>query len=322
MAGGERIPIVLAVLREDKRVFLAWRDRRCHQGNCWELPGGRREAGELAAEALRRELHEELGLSVEVGMPLIYFGCDYPDRLLQFDVYEVHRDHGCCRPGINGRTRWCQQGDLHRQSMPSANRAIVHAVQLPHTYALLPARDDDTINDFVLRLQHAYRLGARLFLLRAPGLAAERQRVFLQACRSAPIDVRHSLLLHDRPELVEACHAAGVHCSQSFAAALNRRPVDKDRWFAVSCHSLTEVRRAEALGADFCVLGPVAATPSHAKDSPTLGLEKFRSITKQANIPVFAIGGMCLNDVPAIRNAGGQGIAAIRCFYRTVHDVN
>ena len=66
--------------------------------------------------------------------------------------------------------------------------------------------------------------------------------------------------------------------------------------------------------ADFCVLGPVAATPSHAKDSRTLGIGAFCSIAKKAAIPVFAIGGMSMAALSDLRRCGAQGIAALRRF--------
>jgi 8-oxo-dGTP diphosphatase len=47
------------------RVLLARRARGQRQAGCWELPGGKLEPGESTAEALRRELEEELGLGAQ-----------------------------------------------------------------------------------------------------------------------------------------------------------------------------------------------------------------------------------------------------------------
>jgi 8-oxo-dGTP diphosphatase len=66
----ERLPTVLVaagVIIERGRVLLTRRKAGTHLGGAWELPGGKVLAGEDPREALRRELHEELGIDVAVG---------------------------------------------------------------------------------------------------------------------------------------------------------------------------------------------------------------------------------------------------------------
>ena len=87
MTATKETPVVLAVSRKGHRILLVWRDRHLPAGDCWELPGGKQQAGETAAATLRRELHEELAWLVDAGAPLICFSWRYPDRLLRFDVY-------------------------------------------------------------------------------------------------------------------------------------------------------------------------------------------------------------------------------------------
>ena len=65
------IEVVAGVLtRPDGRVLTCRRAPDRPAAGQWEFPGGKVEPGELAAEALRRELHEELGLDVVVGEPI------------------------------------------------------------------------------------------------------------------------------------------------------------------------------------------------------------------------------------------------------------
>ena len=59
--------VVAAALVEGGRVLAAQRPAHKSQGGLWELPGGKVEAGEPPAEALRRELEEELGCASEIG---------------------------------------------------------------------------------------------------------------------------------------------------------------------------------------------------------------------------------------------------------------
>ena len=125
------------------------------------------------------------------------------------------------------------------------------------------------------------------------------------------------LLLHDHPGEVERLDVAGVHLSQSAVSALfadqpTKRPLASRYWLCVSCHSLAEIRAAERAGADFCVLGPVKTTPGHTAEA--MGFAAFAKLAAQARIPVYALGGLCCEDLPQARISGAQGIAGIRCF--------
>ncbi len=156
--------------------------------------------------------------------------------------------------------------------------------------------------------------GVRLIVLRAKDADAGGYRLLAARVAAKAREAGAELLLHDRPEQVGPCGAAGVHLSQAaFARLGEKRPVPPELWFAVSCHGRGELRRAEAAGADFCVLGPVKPTPGHAA---SLGFIAFEEIVRDARIPVYALGGMAREDLAEARARGAQGIAGIRCFDR------
>ena len=89
-----------------------------------------------------------------------------------------------------------------------------------------------------------------------------------------------------------------------------KRP-SSERRVAASCHTLADLRRAEDLRCDFVVLGPVAATPTHPGATP-LGWEGFAALREETALPIYAIGGMQVDDIATAREHGAQGIAAIR----------
>jgi A/G-specific adenine glycosylase len=62
--------VTAAVIEHENRLLIAQRPMEGMLGGLWEFPGGKQEAGETLAECLRREIREELGLSIEVG-PLV-----------------------------------------------------------------------------------------------------------------------------------------------------------------------------------------------------------------------------------------------------------
>ena len=71
------------------------------------------------------------------------------------------------------------------------------------------------------------------------------------------------------------------------------------------------LQRAEKLGADFAVLGPVQVTPTHP-GVPTLGWEEFAALIRDCPLPVFALGGMRPRDLPRAWRAGAHGISMLR----------
>jgi thiamine monophosphate synthase len=68
--------------------------------------------------------------------------------------------------------------------------------------------------------------------------------------------------------------------------------------------------RAEAIGADFAVLGPVLPTRSHPGE-PGIGWDRFGAWSDAARIPVYALGGMQPDMVREAWRHGAQGVAGI-----------
>lgn len=308
------IRVVAGVLRYREMVLTAWRGTHQHAGSCWEFPGGKVRTGESCAEALRREFYEETGARTSPGLPVICLQHEYADRRILLDVREVMAVRQTVRARQRQFLRWYPLARLHKRDFPAANGAVIDALKLPHLYALTPPLTElgqvvPCIRNLIRRLSGQ----PHLIALRAPQLKIDAATV---ECAAALVHAAGAqLMLHDRCDLTVqfASRIAGVHLSQSAFKHVLKRPVGPDQWFAVSCHSLNEIAQAAAKGADFCVLSPVRNTSSHP-GFETLGVDAFAKMAQQADIPVFALGGMHPDDVVSIRRCGGQGIAGIRCF--------
>jgi len=313
----KQIEVAAGGIRDDARgrVLVAKRPEGVHQGGLWEFPGGKLETGETVPEALKRELWEEIGITVHTSTPLITLEHAYPDRTVRLHVREVRHYSGEPR-GVEGQpVLWVAPEELDQYSFPAANDPIRTAVQLPDRYPILNL--DDHPVEAIGALLEAWRAeGLQLvrFRARQNGPAVERIAASVATAKALGIDV----LIDGSVELMLATGAAGLHLPGKSLHALFSRPVAQDHWLAASCHDAQELAEAARLGVDFAVLGPVLPTMTHP-GAPSLGWSQFAALVAPAAFPVYALGGVGPEAICLAREHGAQGIAAIRAFLPNAH---
>ncbi|MCB1776969.1 MAG: 8-oxo-dGTP diphosphatase MutT [Candidatus Competibacteraceae bacterium] len=109
-------------------VLITRRPAHVHQGGLWEFPGGKVEEGESAIAALKRELHEELGVSVESAEPWLHVRHRYSDKRVFLDVWRViiWRNKPQGREGQP--LLWALPTELERFAFPAADIPIIAAL--------------------------------------------------------------------------------------------------------------------------------------------------------------------------------------------------
>ncbi len=311
------IQVVAGVIRDTRgRVLIQRRDPHAHQGGLWEFPGGKLEPGESVQSALRRELDEELGITVERARPLIRVRHAYPERRVLLDVWCVERYRGAVEPRLGQPLDWVAPEALRAEAFPAADRPVLAALRLPDRYLITPEPAAGR-ERFLERLERCAASGQRLIQLRAHSLGADALRALaeeaLARCR------RHGarLLINGPARLALEVGADGVHLGARALRSLATRPlpsVSEGFWVAASCHDARELEQAARVGVDFAVLSPVCATPSHPGTRP-LGWDTFAALIERAPFPVYALGGVGPDDIGTAQRCGAQGIAAIRALW-------
>jgi thiamine-phosphate diphosphorylase len=177
------------------------------------------------------------------------------------------------------------------------------ALRLVHVVDLEGARRGD-------RLDAMLQNGVTCLWLRAPEATGrelyDAAGALLLRCRR----LGAALLVGDRVDVAMAVGADGVELGARAAPARAVRPWYRG-WMGVSCHGGTEIAAAREAGADHVVLSPVFGVPD--KGEP-LGLDGFRTLAREARLPVVALGGLDADRAAAVRAAGADGVAVIRAL--------
>ncbi|KEF42939.1 MAG: thiamine-phosphate pyrophosphorylase [Cyanobium sp. CACIAM 14] len=121
-------------------------------------------------------------------------------------------------------------------------------------------------------------------------------------------------LVNDRIDLALAVGADGVHLGQGdLPPAVARRLLGPERLIGRSTHRLEDLRQAVADGCDYVGVGPVNATPTKPGREP-VGLAYVAQAAAECPLPFFAIGGIDLSNLPAVRRAGAERVAVVRAI--------
>ncbi len=308
MAAVKRVEVAAAVIQNDRGEFLlAQRPVGKIYAGYWEFPGGKVEAGESAADALKRELHEELGLEIDAAYPWLTRDFDYAHAAVRLRFFRVLAWRGEPHGREQQQFAWQRRGELTVAPVLPANGPILRALELPHVYGITCAAEHGAA--FPEKFQAALRGGLRLIQIREKSLDAPALVGFAGPLVANARSSGARVLLNGTAETAAQAGADGVHLSAARLMACERRP--EVPWCAASCHNAGELAHARELGLDFVVLGPVAATPSHP-GAATLGWQGFSDLVRDYPLPVFALGGMGAADLERAWSCGAHGVAMMR----------
>jgi 8-oxo-dGTP diphosphatase len=120
-----KIRVVGAMIEQDGRYLITQRSPKATLPLLWEFPGGRVEPGETDQGALARELHEEMGIAVEVGDRAIHVEHAYEGYDIDFCVYRCRLLSGPVRNLRVHAHRWVLPEELDRYEFPPADEKSI-----------------------------------------------------------------------------------------------------------------------------------------------------------------------------------------------------
>ena len=165
--------------------------------------------------------------------------------------------------------------------------------------------------DFYSCIEEAIKGGAGIVQLREKNISTKD--LYEKALKVKEICKNYGALfiINDRLDIAQAVGADGVHLGQSDMPIEEARKILKDKFLiGATARNVEESKRAELLGADYIGSGAIFGT-STKDNAKKLEMEELKKIVASVKIPVFAIGGININNVGSLKNIGLQGICAV-----------
>ena len=160
-------------------------------------------------------------------------------------------------------------------------------------------------------VEEVIRGGATIIQLREKNLST---RVFFEnALTIRKITKRAGipLIINDRMDIALAVNADGIHLGEEDLPLKYARKIAPHLIIGYSADSVLDAQLAEKDGADYLGVGSVFPTATKVDAGPAIGIQRLEEIKKAVSIPVVAIGGINLANLPEVIQAGVDGVAVV-----------
>ncbi|MCL4745340.1 MAG: NUDIX domain-containing protein [Burkholderiaceae bacterium] len=252
-AAGAAIDVAVGVVsRADGSVLLGQRVAGKPYAGWWEFPGGKVEPGETIAQALARELDEELGLEVPASFPWVVREFSYPHARVRLHFRRVFDYAGEPRAREGQAFAWVRS-DTRVECAPllPATVPVFGWLRLAPLCVEFPGADTDPS-----ALRQALQMRATV-LLDAPGMDPDRFAALFYRTRALARAARCPVLVGDAHPASFARAADGVGLAARSLRAGARRP--EATMVAARCETAADLVHAAGIGADFAIVSGALA---------------------------------------------------------------
>jgi len=184
-------------------------------------------------------------------------------------------------------------------------------IKLPRVYPITDKRLARK-NSHLAIIREIRRGGARFVQIRDKDTPPRELLRDLEKCREYAETHGMTLILDDRSDLVLAAGLTGVHLGQEdMPPEAARSILGKKRIIGYSTHTIAQAKASCSLPVDYIGFGPVYATVTKTNAGHAAGLKKLANVCRIAAVPVVAIGGIGLEEIPRVLETGAAGAAVI-----------
>lgn len=123
------VEVAAGLVFKQGKLLIAQRQPDSHLGGLWEFPGGKREPNETWEQCLARELHEELGIQVEVGSEIESLTHAYQEKTIHLRFFKCRLTCGEPRNILCAAWKWITVDELASHSFPPADARLLQTLR-------------------------------------------------------------------------------------------------------------------------------------------------------------------------------------------------
>lgn len=294
-----QLNVAIAILLQQGNVLVGFREAHQHQGNQYEFPGGKVEAGETALEACRREVLEEVGLAIQAWHNFDFIQHEYDDLIVNLHIFHATVPESL-NPEIQQPWRWYTRLQLPELQFPKANQRLIQRL-------IWPERIKISAN-----LADLAQSGHQQLFYWRNELPLEQQ---LQLLAEVSVERLTQMILnvelYQHLNSIQQANVGAIHLKQQQLLAVQADDLLIGQRYIASCHDELSLQVAQKIGVDAVLLSPVHATPTHP-EAEALGWAGFEALAQNMHIPVFALGGLKAEDLAQAKRHAAYGVAGQR----------
>ncbi|WP_316803190.1 thiamine phosphate synthase [Pedobacter nototheniae] len=188
-------------------------------------------------------------------------------------------------------------------------------MDLSHYHKLQYISQGDTVAIQARNINAALDAGCKWIQVRFKNADQAQVLALIDVVKPLCISYAAILIINDYPELAKITDVDGVHLGLDDLGIKQAREIlGKHKIIGGTANTIHDVKQRVFEGCNYIGLGPLRFTPTKVKLSPVLGFEGYKNIIDElknidAEIPLYAIGGLTLNDIPALMDIGIYGAA-------------
>ena len=215
------------------------------------------------------------------------------------------------RNAVYGIFRGSLMKYLRRVTQRQSMQVSYMKFELPLIYPITDKHLARKSSHFAI-IKELQRGGARFVQIRDKDTPPRELLKDLEKCLQYAEAHNMMLILNDRSDLALAAGLSGVHLGQEdLPPEAVRALLGKKRVIGYSTHTIAQARLSRSLPVDYIGFGPVYATDTKTNAGQAAGLKKLAQICRTAAVPVVAIGGIGLEEIRPVLEAGASSAAVI-----------
>lgn len=182
---------------------------------------------------------------------------------------------------------------------------------LPDVY-MITNDDFEDVETLIKKVDHQLNQGIRLVQLRIKNKKDAGYDFYAKKLLDLCNRYSANLVLNHTIKSLPDVNCYGIHITSSELMETKSIPDAIREKYTISCpvHNYQELAKAHVLKLDFAILTPIQKSFS-SPGAPFIGWDGAAKLFKETNIPLYAAGGMRINDLKKVKELGFVGIASM-----------